>query len=445
MKRSKKNINTTFLFSFLFCISILFPFRGISLHTGNLDGPPQEVLPKVELSFDYPDQIDAGDNFLFTINLKKKDNYQHPGVISCRFSGGLTPKQASSEFADISVAGKTVNIRWDHLSNSNIISFSIPVSTNNMLTGVYPVRIGYTDEASLNIAENVGIFIVNKKEPPATRLHKPAKENPFTVHLEHPDEILFEETWVLGINIAKGKQTGKAGIFVQLPPKSKVEVLDYNNYRVEEKSGNLYIELKNMPPGPEFTVRCKVKNNNFIKSAYPIRVSVELENNVTITDRNFIFVTDSYFESLYSSPENDMAPIPEEKTEETENLFEELDKLLDAWTKSTSKDNEENYIPSDLPPDEQKQEFDSVNAATFYRVQIVASAYELPKTREELVDLGISKELHEDFDGRIYRYTLGSFDNLQEAEFFKRKLKKLGFPDAFVVKYENGIRTKSFY
>ncbi len=445
MKRSKKNISTTFLFSFLFSISILFPYRGISSHTGNFDGPPQEVLPKVELSFDYPDQIDAGDNFLFTINLKKKDNYQHPGVISCRFSGGLTPKKASSESADISVADKTVNIRWDHLSNSNIISFSIPVSTNNMLTGVYPVRIDYTDEASLNISENVGIFIVNKKEPPATSLHKPAKENPFTVHLEHPDEILFEETWVLGINIAKGKQTGKAGIFVQLPPKSKVEVLDYDNYRVEEKSGNLYIELKNMPPGPEFTVRCKVKNNNFIKSAYPIRVSVELENNVTITDKNFIFVTDSYFESLYTSSEEETALIPDEKTEETENLFEELDKLLDAWTKSTSNDSAVNSAPSDLPPIEQTQEFDISNTVTSYRVQIVASAVELPQTSSDLEDIGITEALHEDFNGKIYRYTLGNFDSLQEAEFFKRSLKKRGFPDAFVVKYENGIRTKSFY
>ena len=43
-------------------------------------------------------------------------------------------------------------------------------------------------------------------------------------------------------------------------------------------------------------------------------------------------------------------------------------------------------------------------------------------------------------NGDLFKYSVGLFDNLQEAQDFRRELVKIGFRDAFVASYIDGVR-----
>jgi cell division protein FtsN len=56
----------------------------------------------------------------------------------------------------------------------------------------------------------------------------------------------------------------------------------------------------------------------------------------------------------------------------------------------------------------------------------------------------IQYPLNEDYDGDFYRYSVGSFEDIEEAKELKDYLKKIGFSDAFGIKIENNKRKQAF-
>jgi len=78
-----------------------------------------------------------------------------------------------------------------------------------------------------------------------------------------------------------------------------------------------------------------------------------------------------------------------------------------------------------------------------FRVQIRAS-YGKPVSREELDKFGIPDDIQEEFTDGWYRYTVGSFDNLDDATDYRDLMRtSYGVYDAFVVAYLKGNRLKS--
>lgn len=432
----------------LFIFSVIFSFQGVTSPAENAPNLPQENTSIPELSYDYPDRVNAGTGFIFSIILKKASNYASPGTISCKFTGGMKPAVNIIENYDLSVFDNTIIIKWEKLSDSNIIPFSFPVSTTDMVNGVYPVKIEYLDETGLYISENVGVFIINTPKQPADAIARHDNDKPCSMTLKYPEEVLLDDEYILEIVVSKGKQTGAAKVFVQLPPASQIEVTETENAIYKSDSGKLYIELFSMPPSPQFSIRCKVKNTHPVKAVYPIRAIVELEDQTKITYSNFIFLTDKHLDidanSLLDDEEKNLNSRVSENAE-SDSVFEALDKLLKIWTESTNARVVQEVKPNDRSSGHETPMGPLTKIVVFYSVQIVASEIELPHLENELLAGHVNNKLLVEYDGKLYRYFVGDFETMKEALTLKEYLSKTGFPDAFVVKYEDGIRTKSYF
>jgi len=402
--------------------------------------------PSIELSYSYTEQVNAGDDFTFTIQLKKDSKYYIPGMISCKFFGGLTPKSTTIESVNASIQNNTVYLEWEKLTSSNIISFSIPVSTKENMHGVFPVHIDYLDDFGFRVSNNVGVYVHNKSESPLTLLINAEEKSPYSISLHYPEAILFDGSYQMDISVAKGKNTGKANVFVQIPPKSKLLDIDFDDFVYDTENGKLMINIESMPPSPEFDIHCKIKNTTMVQAVYPLRASIEFENNTIVQCNDFILVSDQHGLNQ-QAPSKAGKNTPDETLnadlEKVADMFSELDNLLDVWTKSSS--NKTQNQSDSIFKIEFAQAPPAKDKIVFYSVQIIASAVEMPGAETELKELGITEKLLEDYDGSIYRYTVGVFNTIEDAGILKLKLAGLGYPDAFVVEYEDGIRVRSFY
>lgn len=75
-----------------------------------------------------------------------------------------------------------------------------------------------------------------------------------------------------------------------------------------------------------------------------------------------------------------------------------------------------------------------------YRVQI--GYYKVFDLNKYL--LGNPKDIYSEKVDGANRYSVGYFDNLEEARSFRNDLRKMGIKDAFVSQYENGTRNMKF-
>lgn len=76
---------------------------------------------------------------------------------------------------------------------------------------------------------------------------------------------------------------------------------------------------------------------------------------------------------------------------------------------------------------------------TIYKVQIAASKNKIEAKSYNFKKLpAISREQ----EGAIYRYFTGSFNDFKKAQDLQKKAVKLGYKSAFIVKYENGERSR---
>lgn len=404
----------------------------------------------VELSFDYPDQVNAGESFVFTVVMKKDLKYNIPGMIVCSFTGGMIPGQSSLDGADFQIKNNTAIIRWDKLSKSNLFQFPLNVVTGKDQGGVYPVKVKYTDNNGLVLSENVGVYIFNKKEVSVPPVESPLPESPYHVRLVFPDEVSFNETYNLDIVIAKGKNTGGAKVFLQVPPSSDITVVDQSEYNYKAEQGSLCILMNAMPVSPNFSIRCRVKNTLAIKSVYPVRASVEFPDNTRISCEDYILVTNQpSYNAGRSHRKNSLRTVNAAVNADTASIFTEMDRLLESWRKASSQLQQTNHKEKNESKPESKVEDQASRLfeddIVFYSVQIVASEVIMPKIENEVQSLGIDEKILEDYDGNIYRYSVGDFQSLEQARAMRSELMQKGYPDAFIVEYVNGVRSRSFY
>ena len=416
--------------------------------TGNSNSAPMPQNIPVELDFEYPDQVDAGTSFIFSVKLKKESSYNTPGEIHCRFSGGMMPLESDFNNAEFSMNDKEATISWKSLGNSNIFQFPLKVSTEKNQGGVYSLKIRYQDKTGLVLKRNVGIFIYNADEAPVPPFVGPDAENPFRINLVYPEEVSFDETYRMDIVITKGKNTGGAKVFVQFPPASQVTVPDYPEHRYKPEQGNLCILLNSMPASPDFTITCNVTNTSNVRSVYPVRATMEFTNSTSIFYDDFIMVTDRKTGNTFPQGRGSIRAVNAAVNADSTTLFDDLGKLVETWKKSTSR-YKLSQSADEQKSNEEKQGSQMQEVLTgdivFYSIQVVASEVVMNNIEIKLRSRGIEERILEDYDGDIYRYSVGDFKTLQEAEKMKEVLVTKGYPDAFIVEYVNGKRERSFY
>ena len=75
----------------------------------------------------------------------------------------------------------------------------------------------------------------------------------------------------------------------------------------------------------------------------------------------------------------------------------------------------------------------NINGEKIYSVQIGAFSENSYTLLSETL-AGISS------NGELFKYSIGLFKTLSEAQDFRKELVKIGFEDAFVASYVNGVR-----
>jgi len=79
----------------------------------------------------------------------------------------------------------------------------------------------------------------------------------------------------------------------------------------------------------------------------------------------------------------------------------------------------------------------SIEGTVIYAVQIKA-------LEDQRIDLYSNNliQFSEFYEEEFYKYAIGAFETLEEAQQFRKEIVKLGFNDAFVASYKNGQRLK---
>ena len=102
-----------------------------------------------------------------------------------------------------------------------------------------------------------------------------------------------------------------------------------------------------------------------------------------------------------------------------------------------AQNNDENIQSSQQTTLEIKNPTSDKKNVIIFKVQIETSDKQVSLSAKRFSGL----EVEEKQDGSIYKYLTGNFENdFAEANKLKNELRSNGFPLAFVVAYENGIR-----
>ena len=118
--------------------------------------------------------------------------------------------------------------------------------------------------------------------------------------------------------------------------------------------------------------------------------------------------------------------------------YTQISEILDSQSSESNLDDEasENY-GDDSEATYNSEPSTNLSGAVVYAVQIAA-----------FEDKGIALysdnlvQFKENQSDNYYKYSLGAFETLEEAQQFRKELLKLGFRDAFIASYQNGDRLK---
>jgi hypothetical protein len=449
-------------------LSLIIAFI-LSTQPQNINGATNPALenkngsqnPEITLTF--PDQIKAGTEFSFSVNIKDQTPLLSAGHLSVQFTEGFLPFYNGNEGIEFSTGANTAIFKWEQLTDGNLFHLSFSVKTTELEKGVYPVRAVYESNNKV-IKQNAGLYVIGKVKTPEDFVRVQEKPSPISIRLIYPEEVLLNDSYRLEIEIAKGKNTGGAEISVRIPPASNISVNDLTSYSYKPNSGKLNIRLESMPPNPVFTIEALVQNIAAKKAVYPISARVVFDNKTTATFSDYIFLTDQLSGSAFQSSQVNAEAEENTDFSRLEATFSELDKLLDEWTTSTignasgNKNNtqakqaenttsavEAAVSPEPKPAKPAKSQTPAISQtspaeASFFTVQIAASEVEMPELKKFLRSLQISEALFDYYDGQLYRYNVGEYEQIEQAKAMRLKLVNKGFSDAFVVKYEDGKR-----
>lgn len=116
----------------------------------------------------------------------------------------------------------------------------------------------------------------------------------------------------------------------------------------------------------------------------------------------------------------------------------EIDQKVAFNTPKNTSNKESNKVaaPAQNTP---KSTYVAPKMGLIYKIQVKASQR---KIEHQDIIYGTFPDIKESMEDGMYKYLTGEFQNIEEARKHKDYVKMKGFNDAFIVKYENGIRIK---
>jgi len=438
-------------------LSLLLVFSLISLHllSQNDVSFPVAIRPEAPatLLFDHPTEVEAGDAFVLTCTIKKNKPTAGSALILVT-TPGFAVQPFTLAGAEVESSNNKTTLSWKAIIESPQISFSMKVAVGELPHGVYPLITEYSDSHGYRSSQTLSIYVHNPASEREYVADPFAGKNPYTVTLLHPETVKPKEEFEIKMQLAKGKNTGAAFVMLKVPSASSI-ALDGNPEAFYE-NGQLLANIETMPASPVFEITARVMNNAQRQAVYPIHASVTYNDGLTAYWESFIYTGQKNTNTLPAK-----SPSAKNVSDANE-VFSRLDSLLNEWTAT---------IPAvkTQPPDTKKQTSvlaelqtntttntaetkpdahlfkDDIPEKTFYSVQIAASKVPLNNMKSFLQSMGVQHIMHEQYDGTYYRYCVGEFETVDQAKSALKLIAELGFPDAFVVLFEDGRRCRQIY
>lgn len=444
-----------FVFMFVCTLAIIQPSQGSSLapfgaqsfsDTIANENADRELKQLFTLVFDHPPVIEAGSKFIFSVTFVKLPGYRPMGSIAQRWPAGFSPAPAALDYGKMQVDGQQVTISWEKLPGYGEVTFSYPVEVSRLSSGMYPVISEYKDVLGLFVNRTAGLQVSGVVATDVTITPQPPVENvPARISLRaaHPLEIEQETFFEMEFTITKGKTVAPAQLEIKLPPGFRPAQNSGLNYSFNEPLGSMVVSWDNMPPNPSFQVTVGVEVGKPRHAVYPLCSRLIIDGRAAAMHSGYVFVS----RELGAREAIDI-PIETEFSEvDTSGMFSDIDRLLYEWLAATSgmhPDTVKTLAEESAPEAEPVEETPPVETDTpeiiDYRIQVYASTVKTAGLREQFQTMGINEVLNADFDGRMYRYTLGKFTTRDAARDYLRFLQSKGIEDAFIVRYVNGQR-----
>ncbi len=449
-------------------LSAVFPFEGevlidgTSVHftyplqvenkpTANEHGQAGAADVPLHIEFKYPDLLSPGASFTFVTRIVGKPGYNPPGELLQIWPEGFEPRTADLSGGRIEIEGQQVVVTWKKMSSDSGFSIAYPVFVDTLPGGAYLLVSEYTNLMGLHLNNSCALAVRQGPEASGTTQLKQSSGSVIAVNGEAT--AWNDEIYSTNIAIDRSGLQGAASLQVILPPGSRLAEDAGMHGRFDSAARTVIFHWNEFPAGPKTDISLNLDLSNVKPAVYPLvaKLVTDLGRSASAT----VQVTVSNEKPQVAK--NQVTPKP--ASFDTTEIFSRLDSLLIAWKKSTGADATKtagSVLPHMTPAGDSIMVVDqepgaisdtatSINVKTFYGVQIIASQTPLNDLERKLARKGVDEPLTKSFDGEWYRYMLGPFETYQKAAACLDRVKRKGFPDAFVVNYVDGEKSKIIY
>lgn len=421
-------------------VSVQSLFVLIILFTTRVSGFSQQVSQGqlgnlIKVSFEYPADILTSQSFYFTVKLQKVSGYRPAGQIVITWPQGFLPEFRSNGWIQFTADGQRMSAHWMQMPDERELRVMFRVVVQNNPPGIYPVIFEYQDALGVKMHRVLSLAVA-KDEKSTTTIEPSSTSSQISISIQSPDEIPTSGVFTATISISNVTSTLPAYFKMTLPPGFSLATEPSVKHHFSANNGMLELWWDPFPAAKQVNIPLQFMTRDVIPAIYPIYASFYLSGSL-------ISEVTSYLKVKGEGSQQKAKTLPEPAQVDTAKLFEEFDRVLQQWisaskgeTSTSSGNNQSTETSPTRPPVPAEKEEVS------YRIQIFASPTK-PNHLQNLVrKKGITEPIREEYDGQIFRYTLGNFSTEEEAREYLNSVRTRGFPDAFIVKYINGIRQK---
>lgn len=288
----------------------------------------------LQVDFKFPEVVMPGDVFTFESIIKKQSQHSTGGKFRFSWPDGFVPMLPESGKAVYKVIKNEMVVEWPAQSFPDDVSIAYPVQVNNVASGVYPVLTVLTVIGGLQIEKNTKIRVDVNKSGSFPQHTINATVGTFSLVLDYPREVVSGSQYDFAIKIRKNASTAKAVLKLSVPPFSDLQVVDYENYEYDKKSGKLTINWKNLPAVSEIDLTCRATSSGIPKAVYPLSAELFVDENLKAVFSNSIYITDKALATNSLTAEKSKKASPEAISDSLK-LFAEMDELLNQWKNAT--------------------------------------------------------------------------------------------------------------
>lgn len=365
--------------------------------------------------------------FLMGLSINKQD-IRGSGEVEVRFPEGFKAGYTRLDSVRYVAEGNVARLIWDDLPADSIIKVDIPVRIGQVESGSYPVYIKgeFVDD------RGVVYPFDNRNEIASDREIVESGDGGETVMLagglsmqiKVPESVTPEEKFRVHFIIEKQQMKGEANLNVLLPSGFTSVSVDDQGATREVAGRQVVYHWDQLPDTQALDVVMDLYSGSQQHGAYPLVGQISMEEIESRRASEIIHV------------------VSKEDMEAVSSLDASSDTLTSLMLGGHPRDGfiYEAVMSGTIGPGNPAFYWSKSKRGIEYRVQIRAKKMKR-MTRNELAQFYRTYEsVRENYHQGWYKYSVGSFEYIDEAIIYRNRLKAEGISDAFVVAFKNGKR-----